>query len=431
MAYNDPTNPQSTLPIVFAAANKVAAEQTSDETDFKLFFSFDYAGGGLWPQKNVTTLIEEYKTNEAYFMHNGQPLVSTFEGTESADQWDEIKNATGCFFIPSWSSLGAKVAMQTKVVDGLFNWDAWPSGPIDMTTEVDDSYVYYLNGSAYMMPVSPWFYTNLPGYDKNWLWRGDSLWYDRWNQVFDLQPEFVEIISWNDFGESHYIGPLDDKAYRAFSVGDALYNFAEGMPHDAFRHFLPYLIETYKNGNGTAQITEEGLQAWYRLTPGAACASGNTTGNTASQGELEYDPLKLDQDMVFFSALLNASATASVTIGGKTSDVAWLHTPSDGDAGVYHARVPFGSDPEGKVKISISRGGAEILTMTGNGISNKCQDDVTNWNAWSGTEKTSSSASTTTSGAVLAPTGTVGAAGHTSAPAWMLAIIAMVMYALS
>lgn len=32
-----------------------------------------------------------------------------------------------------------------------------------------------------MMPISPWFFTNLPGYDKNWLWRrGDMLWYDRW-----------------------------------------------------------------------------------------------------------------------------------------------------------------------------------------------------------------------------------------------------------
>jgi hypothetical protein len=25
----------------------------------------------------------------------------------------------------------------------------------------------------YMMPVSPWFFTNLPGYKKNWIWRGD------------------------------------------------------------------------------------------------------------------------------------------------------------------------------------------------------------------------------------------------------------------
>lgn len=58
------------------------------------------------------------------------------------------------------------------------------------------------------MPVSPWFYANLPGYDKNWLWSSDDLWFDRWQEVWSFQPEWVEILTWNDFGESHYIGPL-------------------------------------------------------------------------------------------------------------------------------------------------------------------------------------------------------------------------------
>lgn len=88
--------------------------------------------------------------------------------------------------------------------------DAWPSGPRSITTYPDASYFDFLKGKPYMAPVSPWFYTNLPGYDKNWLWRGDSLWVDRWNQLIagEFQPEFVQIISWNDYGESHYIGPL-------------------------------------------------------------------------------------------------------------------------------------------------------------------------------------------------------------------------------
>jgi Glycosyl hydrolase family 71. len=36
----------------------------------------------------------------------------------------------------------------------------------------------------------------------------DLLWYDRWNEILRLSPRFVEIITWNDYGESHYIGPL-------------------------------------------------------------------------------------------------------------------------------------------------------------------------------------------------------------------------------
>jgi hypothetical protein len=46
-----------------------------------------------------------------------------------------------------------------------------------MNTYVDASYLQFLNDTSpdlkYMMPVSPWFFTNLPGYNKNWLWRGE------------------------------------------------------------------------------------------------------------------------------------------------------------------------------------------------------------------------------------------------------------------
>lgn len=57
-----------------------------------------------------------------------------------------------------------------------------------------------------MMGVSPWFYTNLPEYGKNWMWPDETMltWADRWTQVLTLQPQqpdYVEIISWNDFGE--------------------------------------------------------------------------------------------------------------------------------------------------------------------------------------------------------------------------------------
>ena len=51
-----------------------------------------------------------------------------------------------------------------------------------------------LGPKSYMMGVSPFFYTNIPEYNKNWLWGPDTLWYDRWEQVLDLLPDFVEIM---------------------------------------------------------------------------------------------------------------------------------------------------------------------------------------------------------------------------------------------
>ena len=135
-----------------------------------------------------------------------------------------------------------------------------------MDTYVDASYGQFLDiafgqgdgsdFSKYMMPVSPWFFTNLVGYKKNWLWRGDSLWHDRWNQVLSIRPEWVEIITWNDWGESHYIGPLHDNEYAALGDdrGKAPFNYVENMPHDGWRQFLPYIIDTYKNNIST--VTE-------------------------------------------------------------------------------------------------------------------------------------------------------------------------------
>ncbi|KAH2822010.1 hypothetical protein KXW76_007929, partial [Aspergillus fumigatus] len=180
MAWEDSTNDHS-LEMAFNVANSVG---------FKLFFSFDYAGNGPWSQDTVIRMIQQYGSNGAYFQYNGKPFVSTFEGPSNAEDWVTIKAQTGCFFIPDWSSVGAKpaVALANGVADGLFSWSAWPWGNQTMDTYTDASYIQFLGGKPYMMAISPWFYTNLPGYNKNWLWKGDSLWFDRWQELFGLDP---------------------------------------------------------------------------------------------------------------------------------------------------------------------------------------------------------------------------------------------------
>ncbi|KAK3347613.1 glycosyl hydrolase family 71-domain-containing protein [Neurospora tetraspora] len=371
IAYKE-ANIESSLPTAFSAAAGMG---------FKLFFSFDYAGNGAWPKDEVDFMLEKYTALSAYFKYNGKYLVSTFEGPDSADDWIDLKNDRNVFFIPDWSSLGAKAALTRGggVADGLFSWAAWPWGPQDMDTYTDASYLQYLNGKPYMMPISPWFFTNLPGYNKNWLWRGDSLWYDRWVQASynktnaDLidNTQFVEIISWNDYGESDYIGPLYDKAMEAFTIGKGPSNFAKDMPHDGWRLFLPYVIGLFKTG--TATITQEGLTAWYRLSPGAACASTGTTGNTASQLQIEFPPNEVVQNKIFFSALLTSEATISVTVGGVQQ------------AGASY--IPFSGT--GAVVVTLSRNGATIAQVDGKAIESGCTSSL--YNAWVGSATVSGS----------------------------------------
>ncbi|EXK78807.1 hypothetical protein FOQG_16536 [Fusarium oxysporum f. sp. raphani 54005] len=388
IAYDDATNDRS-IPMAFDVAGSLG---------FKLLFSFDYAGNGDWPMDEVISLINKYSSHSAHFKRGSQPLVSTFEGFNRAKDWSTIKDKTNCYFMPSWSSVGAKRAVRTGETDGLFSWAAWPEGPNTIDMEVDASYLIFLNGSSYMMPISPWFYTNLPGYNKNWLWRGDSLWHDRWNLAFTLvsqdqwpgQPEYLQIISWNDYGESHYVGPLNDKAYVAFDIGEAPYNYVKGMPHDGWRKLLPYAIDTFKNGIAT--INQEVLVAWYRLTPASACATGGTTGNTAAQLQPEMPPGELSQDKIFFSALLTSLLTPRVTIDGQRRVVNWDDAPY-GYVGMFHGSFAY-EGRVGKVLIElVDASGAVVATLNGADLTKTCEKGITNWNPWVGSTTTTRSVS--------------------------------------
>jgi hypothetical protein len=105
-----------------AVANAFAAARTLN-SKFKLFFSFDYAGNGSWPEAEVISMIHEFGALDAYYKYHGKPFASTSEGPGNANDWINIKAQTGCFFMPDWSSVGAGPAMQLAggVADGLFS----------------------------------------------------------------------------------------------------------------------------------------------------------------------------------------------------------------------------------------------------------------------------------------------------------------------
>ncbi|KAF4230388.1 hypothetical protein CNMCM6457_005964 [Aspergillus fumigatiaffinis] len=356
--------------------------------NFKMFLSFDLGQGSQWPADEIVHVIDNYATGSAYYKHHDdKPLVSTFEGGQSADVWKDVRHnaQSEFFFIPDWSSLGIEAASSSPLIDGLMSWHAWPAGAHDMNTTLDEEYIAALDGRPYIMPVSPWFYTNLPVFDKNWAWRGDDLWFDRWQQVLELAPEYVEIITWNDYGESHYIGPMHEDDLGIFAVGDAPFNYAEGMPHDGWRAFLPYVIDLYKSGGKNASFDKEGVVSWYRLNPGSACMSGKTTpGQLSVEVTNTTSPRTVMQDRIFYSALLESAADVTVSIGGASKTGSWVDTPS-GQKGLYHGSVPI-DGMTGEVVVTLSRAGEQIAQMKGEAITTDCRKNhgYNNWNAWVG-----------------------------------------------
>lgn len=217
------------------------------------------------------------------------------------------------------------------------------------------------------------------------------MWYDRWFQVVYNQPDFVQIISWNDYGESHHIGPYYQNAAEALTIGKAPFNYATLMPHDGWRLTLPYWIDTYKKGKAT--VTKEGIVAWYRKSPAAACDAKGTVGNTASHLQIEFPPAQVMQDKIFFSAVLGSAATVSVSIGGVTKQASWSATP-DGGVGVYHGSIPFFGF--GAVVVQLSRGSSSIATIqNGLSISSPCQSIYAEFNAYVASATASNSISAT------------------------------------
>lgn len=350
-------------------ANAYAA---AEQNGFKLFLSFDYAAQGAWSISSVVSTINAHKGSAAQFKVNGLPLVSTFEGPDNSGDWPSIRSQVGgIFFLPDWTSKGPDAFHNNllQYTDGAFSWDAWPQGATDMTTTSDKAWYAAVQPKAYMMPVSPWFYTNLPP-DKNWLWRGDDMWHTRWQQVLQIKPNFVEIISWNDYGESHYIGPIINSG-----VPSGAHKYVDNMPHEHWRDLLPYYIAAYKTGQSPT-VTADKVHFWYRLSPAAAGSNDNTAGNAPYQPYT--DPNQVVQDKVFFTALITSPSTVSLQIGNGTPV-----TFSASSAGAFHSSTPF-NGKTGTVTIKVIRNGSTVVSATGTPIVASPANGKTNYNAWVG-----------------------------------------------
>ncbi|KAI9742873.1 MAG: hypothetical protein M1818_003602 [Claussenomyces sp. TS43310] len=356
-------------------ANAFSAAESLNN-GFKLFFSFDYSV--TWSASDVASYLNQYKGSAAYFTYGSSnlPFASTFEGPDSSGDWSQggaIRGSVGdLFFVPDYTSVGPSgIADKLADIDGFFSWNAWPAGAADMTDSPDLAWQAAINPKPYMMGVAPWFFHSASG-GTDWVWRGDDLWADRWNQTLQVQPEFVEIITWNDYGEAHYIGPMGADS----EIPDGSGQFDANMPHDSWRDFLPYYIATYK-GN-TFDITRDQMQYWYRTAPAAGGQECQVI-NSPDPSNPGSDVNSVVQDNIFFSALLTSDATLTVQIGSGTP------VPFSGVAGINHFSTPF-SGQTGAPVFSIVRDNVTVNNGTGTPITSttSLSSGCTNYNAWVG-----------------------------------------------
>ncbi|KAB8071248.1 glycosyl hydrolase family 71-domain-containing protein [Aspergillus leporis] len=343
------------------------AYESAAKNDMKVFISFDF---NWWREGSegaqVGQKIARFAGKPAQLMMDGKVFVSSFAG----DRVDvgAIRSAAGrpIYWAPNYHN---PESADISKVDALLNWMAWPNdgnnkapkpGRHVSVQDGDKKYMSALGGKPYIAPVSPWFFTHFGPevpYSKNWVFPSDNLWYDRWNEMLSLKPRFIEVVTWNDYGEAHYIAPLGSP-----HTDDGSSKWVNDLPHNGWMEMARPYIAAYKAGAASVNeyIKEEQLIYWYRPTPrGVNCdttdtcmvPADNSTGNYFMGRPNGWETM---EDSVFVVSLLKSPAKIQVASGNNQQTF-------EAKAGAQSFKIPMGI---GKQSFSVVRDGKMILSGT-------------------------------------------------------------------
>uniref|UniRef100_A0A0W0F0S4 Glycoside hydrolase family 71 protein n=1 Tax=Moniliophthora roreri TaxID=221103 RepID=A0A0W0F0S4_MONRR len=361
------------------------AYAAASQNSFKVFISFDFNWFHTTPAQipDIARKIAKYANQPSQLRFMDKVFVSSFVGDGlDVDALRAQVRALGggeIYFAPNFhpgqGDFGA--------VDGALNWMAWPNNgdnrapsPGGRLVTVDDGDRQYrgaLGSKGYIAPIAPWFSTHFGSevpYSKNWVFPSDLLIYSRWVDILSMQPapSFVELITWNDYGESHYLGPL-----RSKHTDDGASKWVYEMPHTPWLNLSQPFITAYKSGSTTltpSHIPSEILVYWYRVHPKSInCDSTDHTGKPNG-----WDTML---DDVFVVAFLKSPGTVQINSGGTlyTADLA---------AGASAIQVPFKTGPQ---HFALVREGREVPGMSATSlreIGNVCPCGMYNFNAYVG-----------------------------------------------
>ncbi|KAL4876792.1 glycosyl hydrolase family 71-domain-containing protein [Aspergillus karnatakaensis] len=338
------------------------AYQSAANNGMKVFISFDFNWWGIGQGYQVGQKIAQYASLPAQLKVDGKVFVSSFAG-DGLDI-NAMRSAAGqeIYWAPNYHP---EYGTNMNGVDGLLNWMAWPNDGnnkaprpgAEVTVQQGDQ-MYINTGKDYVAPVSPWFFTHFGPevpYSKNWVFPGDLLWYDRWQEILTMGPRFIEIVTWNDYGESHYIGPLSSP-----HTDDGASKWVNDMPHDGWMDMSRPWIAAYKDSAPSVDpyITEDLLVYWYRPNPRELnCDATDTCMVPANNGSGNYfygrpNGWETMEDAVFVVTTLTSPATVTVNSGGNVEVF-------DAPAGASAFKVPMGVGSQG---FSLSRDGQVIAS---------------------------------------------------------------------
>lgn len=366
---------------MFQAAHEVAP-------DFKLFFEFDNA---LPPKSPVdyVSLVKQYHDDPSYFNFSGRPLVCAYgadSGIKPASNavkwWSDtlisplhdagiqiyfVPTTFGQFGTPKYSwyadeASALEVAGWGNVADGQAMWQMHRS-PFGGGIETLEYFASRLHaaGKSYMAPMVVQYsggFRSIP----SWYWKpgqpetascSNSNYCEyaggrgldaQWNSVIQVQkPQWVIMVTWNDFAES-YIVPIDD--HRKY-CNDTQAPLGWYKPQAGMDELNRYYIQWYKTGRKPAIASDSLFYAYRTHSYKLIAKMDNRTPPKIIEGPIA--------DNIYITTALTAPARLQVVSGGVT-------TQYDLSAGISQTTVPFQA---GSQSFSLWRHGVKITAVDG------------------------------------------------------------------
>jgi glucan endo-1,3-alpha-glucosidase len=320
---------------------------------FKLFFSADAISAD-----EAADMVVKYADHPNQFRYNGRPVLSSFTGS---DQWARtvraiVRERSGgdvflvpYFFPPTMHETPSASDVSTLVgdsddIDGFFYFGA-AGAPDGLAAAIRlNADAWSKKGKLFMAGIAAYYRglgVNYRVFENN----GFEGLANQWKAAIETNTSWVELITWNDWGESYLSALTPDAESSRWTEP-----WGHLVTHQGYLEANRYFIDWFKAGHPPA-IEQERLFYAYRLhskyTPGRPAPGKPDT--TLPRGIWSL------VDRVHILAFLRKPADLTVQIGSHSELLAL-------SAGMNQMSVPMRN---GAVTFELRRDGDLIGSKTG------------------------------------------------------------------
>jgi hypothetical protein len=319
--------------------NKIYQAAQELDSGFSLFLSADFATG--LTDEEFIDMVESYRNHPNQLKVEDKPVLSTWASSarHTALIQSEFTGDRSVFFVPFIYPRPAnelptdaeieQVFHDHKSADGFFYFGA-AGKPEELDKVVRaTAQKWKSEGKLFMAPVTP-FYRGYAGNYRVFETRGFEGLALAWKSAIESGADWIEIVTWNDWGESSYIAPHQSVDGRRFWGG----HWGAVLSHTGYLDLSKYFIEWFKTGQPPA-IKEDTVFYAYRLH--AKTIPSYTNPKNIEKSSLSRPRGAQDLiDAVYAAVLLTAPATLEIELAGNTSRF-------DLPAGFSQVQVPMQS----------------------------------------------------------------------------------------